>query len=113
MPIEIDRSEDDPRVYVLRNDSESALQNTCHLLIATEEIVTRRDLLQGIDVAGIALEREFQIPRRFLPVPLTPFDIASQLEWQRIVRQSALRNGDLGARVIVIEIAAVEMLREG
>ena len=44
------------------------------------------------------------------PISLPPVDVSGQLENQRLIRQRALRDRELGTGAIVVEIAAVSML---
>src|SRR5262249_58075738 len=64
------------------------------------------------NVAGIQIERAFNMVRGLLPATLPAVNVAAQLKDSRIVWQSALCNTDLGACAVIVEIA-VKMLRRG
>src|SRR3954471_6372260 len=104
MPIEFDQSARDLGVDIVRNDRQGAVQNTRHIGVAAQKLITERHLLERIKVARVEFDRVFQIANGFIPATLTAVDKTKQFKGQRIVRQSPLGNRNLGASSVVIAI---------
>src|SRR4029450_12207795 len=62
-------------------DGQGAIQHGCLYLVAPENSITDRDLLQREKVARVEINRAFQVLCRFFPAPLAPQNKTLQLEY--------------------------------
>lgn len=95
---------------VARQDSQGAIDHRRRVIKAAQKLITHRDLLQGVGVARIELERTQQVARQFVPPTLPPVDKTGELKNQRLVRQSAAGELQFLSRSIVLKKTAVKVL---
>src|SRR3954447_3530166 len=61
-------------------------------------------------VARVELNGPIKISNRFVPAPLTPFDVTLQLDYSRVIGQALRGNFQFSQSAIVIEISPIKIL---
>src|SRR5207244_10460628 len=69
-----------PRFDVVGHDSERPIQRSDGVGVTPQGLVTERDLLQNIKVAGVQLHRALQIAQTFLLLAAPPQNVAGEFE---------------------------------
>src|SRR5438067_4582973 len=110
-PIEIDGCAFEFGIDVVRLDSERAVQNRFFLSETAQVAITERNLLQREAVARIQINGALQAAHCFLLFALATLDVTLQLKNTGIVRQGLRGDFQLGQSGVIIEVAAIEVLR--
>src|SRR5581483_369959 len=108
-PIYLDQRARDPGIDVTGFYGQSAVQHAGFLSVPPEQIVTRRNLLQGKEVAWIKINSALQTLQRFPLLTATPLNVALQLKNQRIVRQTLTGHFQLGEGAIIIKVTPIKI----
>ena len=109
-PIQVHIRADHFGLSVVRFDGQSTIQYQCFFSVASEKVVIGRDLVQRLEVARVELNCALKVSSGFVPAPLTPLDVAHQLEYPGIVWEALTSHFQLRQSAIIIEVSPIKIL---
>src|SRR5438270_13330298 len=111
MPFELDLCPPHASTYVLRRESNGAVEGGGYVGKAPKLAVALRDLLEDERITGVYIERSLQIPCGFFPLSQPPIDVAGEQKRIGIVRQHSLGGHEFFSSDLILEVTPVKMPR--
>src|SRR5438876_12274982 len=94
---------------IIRNDSQSAIQDSFLLGVAPEKTVIKRSLDSRVHIARVEISSALEILCGSFPTPLASLDIAHQQEYSRVIGQALPGNFQFGQSAVIIEVPPIKV----